>query len=187
VALSDRKKALLAVVVVVVVIATASVVWGQLGARDPGSLSIEIEVVPWQEGSPFWVWIPLMLQDRSADWLLQPMRPSAQGMGWTMVSAPQGSWLNVSGNVTLNINTWAQINDVDRATGLQWSALAPGPGSQTRLFFAAGGAAAGPIAVKLTAWFSTGQSSCSDTARASEMLPGDAQVRSIALEVKSEC
>lgn len=186
----ERKKVGVALVVVAVMIGTAVTavtVAPAFGRPQSGSFSMSIEIVPWHENESFWVWVPVMLQDRSPNWLQFTMQPRTGGVDWHIVNGSEGTWLNVSGNQTVRIDTWATIEDVSRATGLQWSALVQGPEGQPRLLFAAGGEGASPIAVRLVAIYSAGNPNCPDTARASEMLAGDGQLRPIGLEVRRPC
>jgi hypothetical protein len=179
--------ALVLTAIVIGTTATAVVVGPAFNRPTSGRFSMSVAIVPWHEGQPFWVWVPVMLQARSPDWLHIGPDFGVTGVDWRMVNGSQGAWLNISGNHTVSITTWANIDDVSSSTGLQWSARAPGEEGQPRLYFAAGGEAAGPLAVRLFATYSAGSSSCEDTAVASEMLPGDGQVRDLRLEVSAPC
>jgi hypothetical protein len=188
--LSKRQKTGVALIVVGVMMGTAVTavtVAPAFGRPTSASFSMSIEIVPWHENEPFWVWIPVMLQDRSPNWLQFSIQPQNSWVDWHMVNGSEGSWLNVTGNHSVSIGTWATVEDVSRATGLQWSALSPGPQGATRLLFAAGGESTGPIGVRLTAVYRVGSSPCSDVGVASEMVPANGGLRVVDLEVEPAC
>ena len=57
--------ALIVVAMMVGTVGTALVVAPAFNRHTPGTFSMSVTIVPWREGQEFWVWVPVMLQDRS--------------------------------------------------------------------------------------------------------------------------